>query len=679
MAGLIRREDIAAVRDASRIEDIVGEHVALRTAGVGSMKGLCPFHDERTPSFHVRPQLGLWHCFGCGEGGDVISFVQEINHLSFSEAVEMLAQKTGVTLHYEEGGRQVRSEEPGKRQRLLDAHRVAEQFYQEQLSSPEAHAGRAFLASRGFTETMSRHFGVGYSPKGWDNLTRLLRSRGFTDAEIQAAGLATQGSRGTYDRFRGRLMWPIRDITGATVGFGARRLDDTEDSPKYLNTPETAIYKKSQVLYGLDLAKKDITTQRKVVIVEGYTDVMAAHVAGETTAVATCGTAFGSEHVRIVRRLLGDAADPAAGVVLANGRARGGEVIFTFDGDAAGQKAALRAFTEDQNFASQTFVAVEKSGMDPSDLRMARGDQALVTLVNSRTPLFEFVIRSFLAGLDLSTAEGRVTALRGAAPVVSRIKDHALRREYTRSLAGWLAMDISEVQRAVRSSNRLIDEGGRAYGGGGPSRGAAGPGGAGVSGAPEMAGAGRPGPAQRSRGPEDPVARVERQALEALLQRPMDLVGSGFEDLDGSSFTVPAHRGVHDAVRAIGGLDAFVHMLQAAEAQLGMGDASVAAATSRFVEAVRESAGEIVGAVVTELAVAPLPVSEEMRERKTDRLREWSRGMMGALVRMDLTRRVGDVRATLQRMSPQDPAYQQTFADLVKLEQRRQNYTERGQ
>lgn len=670
MPGLIRRDDIAAVREATRIEDVVGEHVALKPAGVGSLKGLCPFHDERTPSFHVRPQVGLWHCFGCGEGGDVISFVQKIDHLGFSEAVEMLAQRANVTLHYEEGGRQVRQEEPGRRQRLLDAHRVAEEYYREQLLSPEAHAGRAFLSGRGFTQAMSDRFAVGYSPQGWDHLTRHLRGRGFTDAEIQAAGLGSQGNRGTYDRFRGRLMWPIRDITGATIGFGARRLDDDPDSPKYLNTPETAIYKKSQVLYGLDLAKRDITRRRRIVIVEGYTDVMAAHVAGETCAVATCGTAFGSEHVRIVRRLLGDAADPAAGVVLSSGRAHGSEIIFTFDGDEAGQKAAIRAFHEDQNFASQTFVAVEKSGMDPCDLRLARGDQAVLTLVNSRTPLFEFVIRSILRQTDLGTVEGRVGALRGAAPVVAGIKDRALRHEYTRELAGWLGMEVSEVARAVRSAESAarrapIDEGGRAL----PDRsGGAGGGRSGVAGPPPMAGAGRPGPAPR-RGPEDPVARVEREALEALLQRPMDLIGSGFEELEGASFSVPSYRAVHDAIRAVGGLDGFVTMLQEAEARMGVGEDAQRAATRAFDEAVREMAGDIVGGVVTQLAVAPLP------QDRPDGLRGYARGVMAALVRMDLTRRTADARAALQRLDPDDPDYARAFQELMKLEQRRQTYS----
>lgn len=670
MAGLIRREDIAAVREASRIEDIVGEHVSLRPAGVGSMKGLCPFHDERTPSFHVRPQVGLWHCFGCGEGGDVISFVQKIDHISFSEAVEMLAQRANITLHYEEGGRQVRTEEPGRRQRLLDAHRVAEEFYRAQLATPEAHAARAFLAGRGFTEEMSSHFAVGYSPQSWDALTRQLRSRGFTDAEIQAAGLASPGNRGLYDRFRGRLMWPIRDITGATIGFGARRLDDDEESPKYLNTPETAIYKKSQVLYGLDLAKKDITRQRRIVIVEGYTDVMAAHVAGETCAVATCGTAFGSDHVRIVRRLLGDAADPAAGVLLADGRARGGEVVFTFDGDAAGRKAALRAFHEDQNFASQTFVAVEASGMDPCDLRLARGDQAVRTLVASRRPLFEFVIRSILADVDLGTAEGRVNALRGAAPVVGRIKDRALRSEYTRSLAGWLGMDPSEVSRTVRQAGAEAarasrgDEGGRAASGGGPR--------ASEDGFGPMAGAGMPAPAVR-RGPEDPVTKVERQALEVLLQRPMDLVGSGFEDLDGASFTVPSHRAVHDAVRAAGGLDLFVEFLSQAEAAMGVGEEAVQAATRHFDETVREFAGDPIGAVVTELAVAPLP------QDKPEQMRAYARGVMAAMVRMDLTRRMGDMRSRLQRMDPSDEDFEATNVEMARLVTRLRTFTEQDQ
>ena len=653
MAGLILKEDIAAVRDASRIEEIVGERVALRPAGVDSLKGLCPFHDERTPSFHVRPSQGFWHCFGCGEGGDVISFVQKVDSLSFTEAVEALALKAGITLHYEAAGSgTLRREEPGRRQRLLDAHRVAEEFYQARLASPEAHLGRQFLGRRGFDEAMCRHFGIGYSPTSWDTLTRQLRSKGFTDQEIETAGLAIRGNRGLYDRFRGRLMWPIRDITGATVGFGARRLNDEDkESPKYLNTPETPIYHKSQVLYGLDLAKKEITQGRRVVIVEGYTDVMAAHAAGVGCAVATCGTAFGEEHVKIVRRLLGDTADSAAGVVLSNGKTHGGEVIFTFDGDAAGQKAALRAFDMDQNFAAQTFVAVEPHGMDPCELRMAQGERAVVELVNSRTPLFEFVIRSVLRQLDLRTAEGRVKALRAAAPVVARIRDRALQREYTRSLAGWIGMDISEVARAVRTS--------------GNSR----PASNGRGAAPE---ASAPMPARR--GPEDPVSKIERQALEALVQYPMYVVGSGFEELGGEAFSVPSYRAVHDAIRAAGGLDAFLKLFRQAEEHFGKGEKkAVQAATRAFVDDVRELMIPEVAAVLMELAVAPLPQDRE------DQLRAYCRGAMGAMVRLDVTRRLADANANLQRLSEDDPQYTQAFRELMRLEEVRRRFTERAQ
>ena len=655
MAGLIRKDDIEAVRNAVKIDEIIGEHVALRPAGIGSLKGLCPFHDERTPSFNVRPHLGMFHCFGCGESGDVISFVQKIDHLPFTEAVEMLAAKAGITLHYEEGGARVRTEEPGKRQRLLDAHRVAEEYYQQQLASPEAHKGRTFLAERGFTQAMCAHFGVGYAPASWDSLTRHLRSKGFTDQEIQISGLGSQGNRGVYDRFRGRLVWPIRDITGATVGFGARRLDDSDkESPKYLNTPETPIYKKSQLLYGLDLAKKTIATEHKVVIVEGYTDVMAAHVAGVTNAVATCGTAFGSEHVKIIRRLLGDHADPAAGVLLSTGRAHGSEVIFTFDGDSAGQKAALRAYSEDQNFAAQTFVAVAPGGQDPCDLRLSQGDQAIVDLVNSRIPLFEFAIRSVLSQMDLRSAEGRVQGLRASSGIVAHIKDRALRAEYTRQLAGWLGMDIPTVEQAIRAAGRVevISHEAR-------------------PGEIEMAGAGRPIPAPERRGPEDPVSRIERQALEAVLQHPLYAVGSGFEELDGQSFTVPTHRAVHDAIRAVGGLDAFTQMMRQAEAHFGPGENATLAASRHFVQVVLETAGEFIGPAVTQLAVAPLPVAGEAD------VRSYCRGVVAAMVRMDLTRKLGEARAALSRLSEDDPTYSDMFRELMRLEQRRQNYTER--
>ena len=479
VAGLIRREDIEAVRERARLEDVVGEHVTLKSAGVGSLKGLCPFHDERTPSFHVRPQLGYWHCFGCGEGGDVITFIEKINHLGFAEAVEYLADRTGVQLRYEEGGAVRRGVEPGTRQRLMDANRLAEAWFREQLATPEAQPGRDFLTSRGFDRHAAAHFGVGYAPAGWDNLARYLRGSGYTEAELVDSGLCSRGGqdgRRVYDRFRGRLIWPIRDVTGATVGFGARKLSEEDQGPKYLNTPETPVFHKSQVLYGLDLAKREVARSHRIVVVEGYTDVMAAHLSGVTTAVATCGTAFGADHVRVVRRLLGDVDDPAAGVVTGQGReARGGEVIFTFDGDAAGQKAALRAYAEDQRFATQTFVAVDPGGLDPCDLRMKEGDQGIPRLLSRRVPLFEFVIRTSLSHLDLDTSEGRVRGLRSAAPVVAGIRDRALKREYTRRLAGWLGLPDAEVHAAVQAAGRRGAQPSAARGGQWPADETAGP------------------------------------------------------------------------------------------------------------------------------------------------------------------------------------------------------------
>ena len=453
MAGRIRREDVEAVRERAHIDEIVGQHVTLKSAGVGSIKGLCPFHDERSPSFHVRPQVGRYHCFGCGEGGDVIDFVQKVDGLGFSEAVEYLAGKVGIQLRYEEGGAPRPGEEPGKRRRLIEAHKVSEEFFREQLSTPEAAAGRAFLSERGLR------------PDRGGRLRRRLRTAragtrscgtcaaaGSPRPSSPRPGSVSQGQRGVYDRFRGRLVWPIREVTGETVGFGARRLYDEDQGPKYLNTPETALYKKSHVLYGIDLAKRDMQRDKRVVVVEGYTDVMAMHLSGVGTAVATCGTAFGSDHARIVRRLVGDSSS-TGGVQLASGASVGGEIIFTFDGDAAGQKAALRAFGEDQTFTAQTFVAVEKSGMDPCELRQAKGPDAVRALVAGRTPLYEFVIRSTLETFDLRTAEGRIGALRAAAPVVAGIRDAGLRPEYTRMLTGWLGIDDEEqVRRAVQGA-----------------------------------------------------------------------------------------------------------------------------------------------------------------------------------------------------------------------------------
>ncbi|CAO0827767.1 RNA polymerase sigma factor RpoD [Streptomyces microflavus] len=228
MAGRINDDDVKAVRDAVPIDSVVSEYLQLRNAGGGNLKGLCPFHDEKSPSFQVSPGKGLFHCFGCQEGGDTIAFVMKIDHLSFSETVERLAAKAGITLRYEEGGYNP-SHQRGERIRLIEAHQAAAEFYVQQLESPEAEIGRKFLAERGFDQDAATHFRVGYSPAGWDHLTRYLRGKGFSDKELITSGLSQDGRRGPIDRFRGRLMWPISDTAGEIVGFGARKLRDDDN------------------------------------------------------------------------------------------------------------------------------------------------------------------------------------------------------------------------------------------------------------------------------------------------------------------------------------------------------------------------------------------------------------------------------------------------------------------
>ena len=664
MAGLIRREDIEAVRERARIEDIVGEHVTLKSAGVGSLKGLCPFHDERTPSFHVRPQLGYWHCFGCGEGGDVIAFIEKINHLGFAEAVEYLADRTGVQLRYEEGGAVRRGVEPGTRQRLMDANRLAEAWFREQLATPEAQTGRDFLTARGFDRHAAAHFAVGYAPAGWDNLARYLRGAGYTEAELVDSGLCSRGGqdgRRVYDRFRGRLIWPIRDVTGATVGFGARKLSEDDQGPKYLNTPETPVFHKSQVLYGLDLAKREVARSHRIVVVEGYTDVMAAHLSGVTTAVATCGTAFGADHVRVVRRLLGDIDDPAAGVVTGQGReARGGEVIFTFDGDAAGQKAALRAYAEDQRFATQTFVAVDPGGLDPCDLRMKEGDSGIPRLLSRRVPLFEFVIRTSLSHLDLDTSEGRVRGLRSAAPVVAGIRDRALKREYTRRLAGWLGLPDAEVNGAVQTAQRQGNRIPVERGGQWPADETAGPDAAvPVRGLPPVT---------------DPVEQLEREALAVIVQFPVAAHRAGADELGADSFGQLIHRAVYEAVAAAGGTGEVPGLVQQAVAA-GMGEQEAQRrATLRWLQQVRDGAIGLVEAAITELAVAPLPLPT-IRGRGTEvdasGLDRYARGVLSSLTVMGINRRLVEMRSRHRRMSPQDEGYRDLFSQIAALEQRR--------
>ena len=515
MSGMIRNEDIAYVRENSRIDDVVSDYLPLKQAGGDQKKGLCPFHDEKSPSFHVTLSKGYFHCFGCHKGGDVIKFLMDMDHISFVEAVEKLAGRIGYQLTYE-GGKSS-DYKPGLKSRLIAANAAAALFYQEQLNSnPSAQIGRDFLIKRGFDRAACESFGVGYAPDDWDQLTKHLKAQGFTNEELDIAGLSKEGQKGYIDRFRNRLIWPIRNMGGDVVGFGARKLSEEDQGPKYLNTSETPIYKKSQVLYGLDRAKKEIATKRQVVVVEGYTDVMAAHLAGVTTAVATCGTAFGDEHIKILRNLLMD--DDAFR----------GEVIFTFDGDAAGQKAALRAYDDDQKFVTQTFVAVEQNGLDPCELRQNHGDAALRDLIASRIPLFEFAIRTELKRHDLQTAEGRVNALANTAPMVAKIKNRALRPEYIKQLALWLGMDIDPVSSAV------LQISGRGNSNPNQSQ-------------DQVVGDWRP-------DPKEPTLMLEREVLKAKLQ--VSYLTAGWSELPANAFTHPAYQALRGAIDGGANLDA---------------------------------------------------------------------------------------------------------------------------
>ncbi len=656
MAGLIKREDIDAVRERADLREVVEQYVTLKGAGIGSYKGLCPFHDERTPSFHIRPQVGTYHCFGCGESGDVIAFLMAMEHTSFQETVERLAGKLGIELRYEGGGTGPDKQEIGRRQRLLDAHKIADELFQRALLSPEAQTARTFLEERGFTREHAEQFAVGYAPKGWDGLLGHLRAKGFRDDELKLTGLFSEGTRGLYDRFRGRLMWPIRDMTGNTVGFGGRRLYEDDKGPKYLNSPETAIYKKSQVLYGIEYAKRHIAKQRQLVVVEGYTDVMACHVAGVQTAVATCGTAFGEGHIKIARRLLSDDGG-------------GGEVIFTFDGDEAGQQAALKAFKEDHMFLARTFISVGPDGMDPCDVRQHRGDGALQELIRTKTPLFEFAIRARLKEFDLNTIEGRVAALRATAPIVASIKDPALRPAYTRELAGWLGAEMDDVVAAVRvagtggSPARAESRSGRdgqppSYQqvpgperGGFGSRASAAPG-------PAAAGSAAQGAAtpqerqfavqrqQLQRQLEDPAVYLERQALEVILQHPTRLTAEQWEQIFTVRFAAPVHQAIHDGIRIA---------------------AASATDPRNWVQAVRDEVTEPIKPFVSELAVTSLPAKTE------EYLEKYCQSILNRLVELKITHQKANLMGRLQRMNPADSPdeYRELNRELMELERRR--------
>ncbi|MGP4055801.1 DNA primase [Mycobacterium sp. 4D054] len=631
--GRIPDRDIAAIRERVNIEDVVGDYVQLRRAGADSLKGLCPFHDEKSPSFHVRPNHGHFHCFGCGEGGDVYAFLQKIEHVSFVESVELLADRVGYTVTYTGGANTNVQRDRGSRSRLLAANAAAQEFYAEQLQSDEAAAARQYLLDRNFDAAAATTFGCGFAPSGWDTLTKHLRRLGFEFKELEAAGLSREGRRGPMDRFHRRLLWPIRASGGEVIGFGARRIfDDDPMEAKYVNTPETVLYKKSSVLFGLDLAKRDIAKSHRAVVVEGYTDVMAMHLAGETTAVASCGTAFGDSHLALLRRLMMD------------DNWYRGELIFVFDGDAAGQAAALKAFDGDQQVAGKSFVAVAADGMDPCDLRLRSGDGALRDLVARRIPMFEFAVRSLIPAGDVldNDPQAKVDALRQCVPLVARIRDYALRDEYARRLAGWTGWnDEGQVLSRVReeATRRGMPERSR-------RRGAA------AEQAPNARSA--PAPQMARPDPADPTLWPQREALKSALQYPA-LAGPVFDSLAADSFTHPGYAAVRAAVEAAGGTGSGITGAQ-------------------WIERVRDRvAGPETASLVNELGVEAINADDE-------RLPRYIGGVLARLQEVWIGRQIAEVKSKLQRMSPveQGDEYHALFGDLVAMEAYRRSLLEQA-
>ena len=602
MSGRVKQSDVEELKSRADLVEIVSGYVSLKPASAGSFKGLCPFHGEKSPSFNVRSAPAFYHCFGCGAGGDVFKFLQEIESISFSDAVQRLADKLGYTLTFEEGG-----SEQSSRSRLLAANQAAATFFTEQLGSDEGKFARDFLVSRGFEESTWAEFGIGYAPKGWQNLINHLTGMGFTLEELVLSGLAMQSDKGGYDRFRGRVLWPIRDANSQVLGFGARKLYEDDQGPKYLNTPETPVYHKGSVLYGLDSARKAIVKQKQIVVVEGYTDVMACHLAGEKTAVATCGTAFGEDHIKIINRLFGQASSEPA------------SVIFTFDPDAAGEKAALRVYSDTSKFNALTFVAVGPEGLDPSDLRQQRGDAAITKMLEGRKPLFEFVIRHRIAKFDLHDLDSRIAAARSAAPVIAELVDPALRSGYTRSLAEWVSLDVSEVSGIIAQQGKVVRS---------------------ENVAPMRASAAEA-PAQQA----GPQQRLERQILEVLVQRPQSFTAHQLRRITAAGLTSSEHQQVLTAASSIAD-------------QLGSSD--FANQLSLLVPDDR------VG-LIRELALASLPV------RNDAELGKYSAGVVRGALMQALAREKTDLLAALKRIDSVTQADQvaQIQQQLVELESER--------
>jgi len=416
----IQDDDIAAVRNATDIVAVISEHVQLKRVG-RRWQGLCPFHQEKSGSFSVNAEEKLYYCFGCGAKGDVITFVREIEHLDFVGAVEKLAAKSGVTLHYTD---QVQNEGRKRRAKLLDAVSRASEWYHERLlSSPDAAGARSYLRSRGLDGDDVRAFGIGWAPEGWDELARALK---VPDDVFVEAGLGFINSRNRpTDAFRGRIMFPIHDVAGSVVGFGGRIMPGV-DGAKYKNSVDSAIYSKSKLLYGLHRAKADIVKADEAIICEGYTDVIGFFRAGMPRAVATCGTALTEDHVKLLRSF-----------------AR--RVVLAFDADAAGQNAAARVYTWEKQYDLDVAVAEFPGGVDPADLAQT-DPEALAAAVAEAKPFLKFRLDRVLDSSPLDSPEQRARAADAAMAVVLEHPSDIVRDQYLLEVAARLRLDPEQLR-----------------------------------------------------------------------------------------------------------------------------------------------------------------------------------------------------------------------------------------
>ncbi len=476
-------EDIERVRNEANIVEVVGERVALKRQG-RRYGGLCPFHGERTPSFSVSPENGLWYCFGCHRGGDAIKFVRELDGLDFTEAVERLAARYHIQLRYDDAAV---SKDRQRRDRLVAVNKAAVEFYAERLlQAPAARLARDHLRDRGFDGSAARRFSLGYAPDDWDQLSHHLQQQRFSRDDIVTVGLAfVNKANKLQDFFRHRLMFPIFDVRGEPIGFGGRDL--VGDGPKYRNTSETPLYRKSQVLYGLNWSRADIVAKGEVIVCEGYTDVMACALAGANRAVATCGTALADEHFTTLKNF-----------------AR--TIVVAYDADAAGQAAAERFYRWEQQYEVRLKVAALPAGRDPAEV-WKEAPASLVEAVEKARPFLEFRINRIVASTDLSDTESCVRAQHAVAQALAGHPSRDVRVQYVSDLWRELTRLRFDDPDDLR---RLVDR----Y----------------VSGelrAAPRAEAGDRRPPQRQHGPEEPRRakprppdRVEVEALRAAVHFP---------------------------------------------------------------------------------------------------------------------------------------------------------------